>query len=143
MSDPLTVASIAAGSAILSTLLTISLMPRLQHYFWTYQRMAELRLVTINEVNKLMAEFITNHIVANGNYRPTPDYFRLLAAAAAQVKAQFLDTTFQFFKRIEVMIPGLDPEKGKQTVEDFIEARDVALRALYKEAGLFPKSGLF
>ncbi len=74
---------IPAVSAVLATLLTIFLTPRLQHHFWKYQRRAELRLSVISEINKLLAEFITDHIEAMNcgqDFRPDKEFFWALQA---------------------------------------------------------------
>ena len=138
MSDPMTVAFISAGSALLATLLTIFLTPRLQHHFWLYQRRAELRLSVINGVNKLLAEFITGYMEAENKdekFRPVEAFLQALEIVAAQLKALFSNQAFEQYKKVEVMIPGLTPG-DKRTIGDFIQARDAVLRVLYKEVGL-------
>ena len=104
------------------------------------QRRAELRLEVIRVVDNLMAEFITKYIDAQAigqNYTPSLQFFQSFQAAAADVKALFSDATFRVFKTMEEMIgPNLGPKHLQRTVNDFIQARDNALRALYKEAGL-------
>ena len=62
--DPLVVAGISAGSAILASLLTIVLTPALQHYFWKRQRRDDLRFATASEVNRVASEFITRYLAA-------------------------------------------------------------------------------
>ncbi len=142
MNDLLIVAALSAGSALFATLLTIFLTPRLQHRFWKYQRRTELRLQEIDEINKLMAEFIENYIEAEikgETCKPSIEFFRSLQAAAAKVKALFSDQTFNIFKKMEVMIgPKLGPSSKQRTVDDFIQARDVTLKALYEEVGIVP-----
>lgn len=92
MSDPFFTVIIPAASAIIASLLTIFLVPRLQHHFWKYQRREELRLAAIDEVNRLAAEFITGYIGAKGtgqNFRPDIKFFQSLQAATAQVRVLF------------------------------------------------------
>ena len=142
MSDLLTITFVSVGSALLATLLTIFLTPRLQHHFWKYQRRAELRLTATDEINNLAAEFITKYREAertgNHNFIPSIEFFQSFDAAEAKVKALFSTQTFQVFKNMEVMIgPHLGP-KGKRTVDDFIQARDATMRSLYKEIGILP-----
>ena len=139
----LSTVAFSAGIAILATLLTIFLTPRLQHHFWKHQRREELRLAVINEVNKLAAEYIENHMEAeasgNQNFKPSIQWFQAFQAATAQVKALFSDATFEEFKKLEVMIgPNLGPSFRHRTVDDFIQARDTALRSFYKEVGVLP-----
>jgi len=52
MPDALATALIAAGSAIVGSLLTIFLTPRIQHVFWIRQQRAQLRLQAIAEFNR-------------------------------------------------------------------------------------------
>lgn len=47
---------------VASTLITLFLSPRLQHYFWSHQRMSELRLRVLERLNPLAAEFLDNHL---------------------------------------------------------------------------------
>ena len=139
----LSTVALSAGSAILATLLTIFLTPSLQHHFWKHRRREELRLAVINEVNKLAAEYIENYMEAeasgNQNFKPSIQWFQAFQAATAQVKALFSDATFKEFKKLEVMIgPNLGPSFLNRTVDDFIQARDTALRSFYKEVGVLP-----
>jgi hypothetical protein len=116
-----------------STLLTIFLTPRLQHYFWGYQRMGELRLAALREVNNLAAEFLFNYI-KDSNYHPTDQFFMSWMITTTSIKALFSQTAFDRFKELDNMIgPGLGPT-GKGSTEAFIKARDAGLRALYDEA---------
>ena len=48
---PLTISIVVALAAIVGSLLTIFLSPRLQHHFWKHQRRDELRLAAIGEFN--------------------------------------------------------------------------------------------
>jgi hypothetical protein len=128
MSDIVTPALIG----VISTLLTLVLTPRIQHYFWGYQRMSELRLATLKEVNDLAAEFLNNYL-KDLQYRPTEQFFRSLMVTTANVKILFSKEAFDRFKEFEVMIgPNLGPT-AKGSMEAFIKARDMALRALYAE----------
>jgi hypothetical protein len=118
---------------LVSTLTTLVLTPRLQHRFWGYQRMSEARLRAFEKVNSLAAEFLQNHLKDEA-FRPDDQFFRSLMVTTAEIKILFSPMAFDRFKKLEVMIgPNLGPT-GKGNVEVFIEARDVALRALYSEA---------
>ncbi len=138
----LLIVALSAGIALFATLLTIFLTPRLQHRFWKYQRRTELRLQAVDEINKLMAEFIEYYIEAETKretYRGSIEFYQLFQAAAAKVKALFSDKTFNIFTKMEVMIgPRLDPPSIQRTVDDIIQARDATLRALYEEVGILP-----
>ena len=131
MSDWLTIV-LSAASAIAATLLTIFLTPRLQHHFWKLQRREELRSAAIREVNRLAAEFITNHM-EKPNFRPGLEFFQALQVASAEVRALFSEAGWTAYRDMEIMI---GPNLGRHTVDDFIQARDQALRVLYREIGV-------
>ncbi len=114
MSETLTAAIIGAIVGILATLLTIFLTPRLQHYFWKRQRLAELRFEAVDKINWLMADFITEYIAHEQDpttWRPSPEFFKALQVATAQIRALFSDATRGVFKELEVMI---GPRLGAQ-----------------------------
>lgn len=114
----------------------------MQHYFWKRQRLAELRFDAIKEINELTAEFITGYIDARNNsaeFIPTQEFFQLFQAATAKVRVLFSIQAWEIFKNVEIMIArgsDLGPEPGARTVDDFIQARDATLHALYKEADI-------
>jgi hypothetical protein len=117
---------------IIGTILTIFLTPRLQHRFWGKQRLSEIRLDAIKDMNSLLADFLT-HYIDNPSFRPNIDFFTSLMEANANIEALFSAKTFGVFKELEVMVgPNLGPAKG--AVDQFIEARNRALHALYWEA---------
>ncbi len=53
---------VGLASGIVGALLATFIAPRIQHYFWREQRLADLRFATIKSVNHLMAEYLTGHI---------------------------------------------------------------------------------
>jgi hypothetical protein len=117
---------------IIGTLLTIFLTPRLQHHFWGKQRLSEIRLNAIKDMNSLLADFLT-HYIDNSKFRPNNDFFASFMAASANIEALFSRKTFGVFKELEVMVgPNLGPAKG--AVDKVVQARDRALHALYEEA---------
>ena len=116
---------------IISTLVTVILTPRLQHYFWGYQRLSELRLSTLREANDLTAEFLNNHI-SNPSLQPSPLFFKTLTVLSANICVLYSKKSFDHFKKLEFMIPNLGPQGG--SVDDFVNKREVLLRSLYKEA---------
>ena len=129
MSDFITPALVG----VISTLLTLLLTPRIQHYFWGYQRLSEIRLDVLKEMNNLAAEFLNNYI-KDSQYRPTDQFFKALTITSANIKILYSDRAFKCFKEFEDMIgPNMGPT-GNSSIEAFIETRDAALRALYKEA---------
>jgi len=118
---------------IVSALVTIILTPRLQHYFWGYQRMSELRLSAFKDLNRLAAQFIYNYN-QDPKFRPTKEFFNELTMTSADIKILFSETAFNLYREFEYMIgPGLGPN-GKGTLQGLIERRDTALKALYGEA---------
>jgi len=132
MSGSATPALIGIVVGIISTLVTIFLTPRIQFYFWGRQRLSEIRLAAIAEINNLLADFLTNYI-NDSNYHPADQFFASFMAASANIKALFSEKAFGVFKELEVMIgPNLGPAKG--AVDVVVSARDAALRALYQEA---------
>ena len=125
---------------VASALLTLFLAPRIQHYFWGYQRMSELRLAAYKELNELAADFLTNY-GRNQGYQPTPQFFKALAVLTADIKTMFSEEAFNAFKQFEEMIgPNLGPT-GRGSFEAYIAARDRALSALYREAVVAKRLG--
>ncbi|MCF8130909.1 MAG: hypothetical protein K9N10_20550 [Deltaproteobacteria bacterium] len=117
---------------VVSTFLTLLISLRIQHYFWGYKRMSELRLVAYKELNDLAAEFLTNQI-SRRDYRPSDQFFTALSVLTANIKTMFSENVFRAFKEFEEMIPN-PGSTSKGTIEEYITARDKALRALYREA---------
>ena len=133
MADPITVALVSAGSAAGSCLLTIFLTPWLQHNLWRYQRRAGLRLKAAEDVNRIAAEFLVGYLNDEDHYRPDDRLFRTLARTMALVDALFSTEAARALKEMEVMIgPHLGPS-GQGNIENFVQARDAALLALYRE----------
>ena len=131
--NPLTIALVAASAAILGSLLTIFLTPWLQRHFWRKQRRDELRLAAINEFNRLTSEFIIGFLDAPNTFKPTTQWFTDFAVVGANISALFSSRAAEAFGKVFVMIgPRLGPE-GKQTPDDFANARNAELRALYQE----------
>ncbi len=126
MTDPLTAALIAAGSSLLTILLT----PKLQYYFWKYQRRADLRLSVINDANQLTAQFIANY---TATHHPSQAFLARLISVTAQVKSLFSDQSYQLFRAVDLLI---SQNLTGGTVAGFFQARDAALRALYEEVGV-------
>src|SRR5712692_10411784 len=99
MPDPVTTALISAGSAFVGGLLSVFLTPQLQHYFWKNQRRVEVRLATIDELNKLASQFLFG--VTSGPYTPPPDFHLSMQATIARLKVWFSDDAFQVFNRMD------------------------------------------
>jgi len=109
----------------------------LNHYFYMRRRLTDLRLESIQEVNWLLAQFLTNYL-SDREYVPSADFLHTFRAATSKTWALFSDTSCQIFARIEAMVePSLGAHPGdKRDVDAFLQAQDAALRALYREAGL-------
>ena len=125
-------------SSLMGSLLAIFATPILQHHIWKRQRRAELKLKTVDTVNTLTAEFIQQWISANGasqEYSPALAWHERFSAAEAAVKSLFADDTYKVFKNLQNRI---EPKLGTigspyPNVNAFIDARDVAMKALYNE----------
>ncbi len=134
---PLTIALVAGTLAgIVGSLLTIFLAPRIQHSFWKRQRSEELRLAAINDFNRLTNDFLAWELYRHPISRP--EWFAAMNTAAATIGVLFSHQAWLAVQAVDHMIkPGLvlDPtERGK-----FVEARDAALRALYREVIPLPR----
>jgi len=109
--------------------------PRLQNHFWRRQRGDELRLAAIHEFKRLTSDFVTDYIEADEIYRPSLDWFKAFSAPSADIKALFSAAAFDAFKKVEIMVApgqrGLGPQG--RSANDFVDARDAALRVLYSE----------
>lgn len=124
-------------------LLAILLTPLLQHYFWSFQRLSELRFNATNEVNKLMAGYLTNCIsesMKRHAYDPDKEFYQSLMVVEAQIQTLFSAKAYTAFKELEKMIGSHSTEAGfpqfgpsKMTVDDCVRAKEIMLRALYKE----------
>jgi len=139
MTDPVFVATMSGSIGIISSLLTISITPTLQHYFWKRQRREEIRLAVVEEINRLAAEFITNHI-ADPNFRPSNEFHQSFHIVSAKAKVLFSQQAFQDFKNMEQLIGpshrGMLGPMADKGVHDFIERRDIALSSFYREIGI-------
>jgi hypothetical protein len=131
---------IAAGLAsILGSLLTIVATPLLQHHFWRRQRRAELKLRTVEAVNALTSQFIQQWIAhghANAAYQPTVEWYERFSATEADVKVLFRPETYMIFKGLETRVDpalGTDIANPILNVNAFVQARDAAVKALYRE----------
>ncbi len=132
---PLTIAFVAVGSS----LLTIFLTPWLHHHFWRYQARDELRLAAIKEFNRLTADFIAGVLFDRMSYSPNKEWFAALNTAGGEIQVLFSKEAFMAVQAVDKMIrPGLGP-LGNKSTDEFVEARDAALRALYREVIPLPR----
>ncbi len=143
-----TVIAAAVITGIAATLLTIYLTPKVQHHFWKLQRLAELRFATAREVNRLMAEYLAGHISrdtgVDPSWKPSREFFISLHAVMTDVRMLFSDKAVNAFEGVEVLLSatgGLGHPGDRKTDQDFIDARDKAMRTFYEEIGLkLPKA---
>lgn len=139
--SPLDIALIAAGSAIVATLLTIILTPRMQHYFWKLQRREELRLATINEIIRVTTEFVATYVA--GRPQSPEKFLASLWSMNGQVRAFFsIDTALVYTRLMAMIRPTLGQEllDGRVSIGEFLETRNLALLALYEETGIIPRN---
>jgi hypothetical protein len=98
-------------------------------------RLAELRLSVIEELNDLTAFYITKY-TENHQFRPDVAFFQQMLMTTDRIRHLFSTAAFDAFKRVEIMIgPNLGPV-GQGAIHRFIEARNEALGALYQEVGI-------
>jgi hypothetical protein len=133
----------AVITGVLAAIVTVYLTPKVQHYFWKAQRLADLQFATVTEVNRLMAQYLAGHIArdtgADPSWKPPREFFVALHAAAAQVKVLFSDKAWTAFKGVEVLLTatgGLGHAGDSKTDQDFIEAHNKAMHTFYEEIGL-------
>jgi hypothetical protein len=132
--NPLTIALVAAGAAILGSLLTIFFTPWLQRHFWRKQRRDELRLAAITEYTRLTAEALSGLVFAPQTYKTTPEWFAAFNATAATISVLFSDRSIEAVTKVAKMV---DPNNEKRLTSsdaaDYVRARNTALRTLYQE----------
>lgn len=143
--NPLTIALVAAGS----TLLTILLTPRLQHHFWKLQREEErrfwklqckdeLRLEAIRDYNRLTNAYVAACLSQIDPHRPIEEWLRDLNATAATIRVLFSDRAYSAANEITRMITpyatwAVPIGERKARANEFSEVCDAALTALYSE----------
>lgn len=121
-------------SAVIGTLLTIFLTPVLQHHLWRRQRRAEIKLAAIKEFNRLVTEFIAATTL-NRDVVDHVAWFQQLNTVNGDIEVLFSSGSVRAVEAVNNMIvrgPGRVTLGGK-TPDEFIAARDAALRTLYSE----------
>ncbi len=145
-----TVIAAAVITGVAATLLTIYLTPKVQHHFWKLQRLAELRFATAKEVKRLLAEYLAGYISrdteVDPSWKPSRVFFISLHAVMTDLRMFFSDKAWNAFKGVEVLLTatgGLGHPGDRKTDQDFIDARDKAMRTFYEEIGLkLPKAAI-
>jgi hypothetical protein len=113
-------------SAVTTT--TKQIEAQISNAMWRRERKSDMQLKTIESMSILTSEFIQRRI-ADANYQPTVEWFSAFSVADGAIKALFDDDTYQSFKRLEILIgPGA---VTIMTVNQFIEARDAAVKMMY------------
>ncbi len=69
-------------------------------------------------------------------FKPRNTFLQSLTILPAKVKNLFSDSTYDAFEKMIQEIPPRPDKQQQQAIQDFIQARDAVLQALYKEVGL-------
>jgi hypothetical protein len=125
MTAPLVLTLITAGSAFVGSLLGTFITPRVQHRVWRRQRLLDLQLAVIEDVQNLTTEYITqysatNHLPVAERYRPPTAFFQLLSTTGDKVSHRFSGETVAAVQHLVDMIP-LHPDK--QNISGMAEFR--------------------
>jgi hypothetical protein len=140
-------AIIAAFVGIASALLTIFLVPNLQHYFWTRQRQADQQFAVIDKVNKLGAEFLFVLQRARGSQVDISDreeHLRIaLGTAFVATKALFSIAVVEEFRLFLLNVSDVrasterqDPQQFALMEQHLVQLHSNLLITLYKEVGI-------
>ena len=141
MTAPLGLTLITAGSAFAGALLGAFVTPWVQHRVWKRQRLLDLRLAAIEDVQNLTTEYITqysatNHLPSAERYRPPAEFSQLLSRTAEKVSHRFSGETVAAVQRLVEMIP-LHPDKQNMVgIMEFWSAQRAALHAMQQELRL-------
>jgi hypothetical protein len=151
MADPLTIAIVTGLiSGVGSSLVTSLITSRLQHHFWQkrhraervfwkVQRADEIRLEAVKAFNRLTNEYVAACVSQTATPPPIDEWLRDLNIAASTIKNFFSDEAYRAAKKaMDGIQPynnwkGLLPLGRKKLADDFTDASNAALRALYGE----------
>ena len=143
---PLTISIVAALAAIVGSMLTIFLSPRLQHHFWKHQRRDELRLAAIGEFNRLTNVYVAACLVTSESRPVMSEWLRDFNIAGSTIRALFPDRAYQAARKVGDMITPYatwDAESGqerKRRADRFADECQAALAALYREVVTLERS---
>lgn len=137
--NALLIALVSAGSAVVGSFLTIILTPRVQHYFWTKQKLAERRLAVADEINELTSSLladVTEGLRTQQRFLPPVDFYRAWNVADNKFRV-FFPGAQRAYREMEQM---LTRDTGIQRLEvDTFRLRQLeAMKAIYGEVGLLP-----
>jgi hypothetical protein len=134
---------------VVSSLLTLLLGQPVQHYFWRRQRLAERQLATLDEFNKVTAQVLDHcymdyDTAAAEQRAPRLDQgdpaLLALSVLQPQVRALFSASSKEATEALVDQLVALGssvPDKPwSQAVAPIAQARERALRALYKDMGI-------
>jgi len=128
---------------VASSLITIFLSSRLQHFFWTRQQRAQLRLAVLQEFNRLSAEFLAEHLAAvmtSTRYIPSIAWNTAMQGVEANLRSLFSANVGALYQQLQILFGpgtpqgGLGPQ-GQYFANDFVDRKDAVMRQLYDECG--------
>jgi hypothetical protein len=122
-------------SAVTKT--TKQIEARISNEVWQKERKSDLQLKLIDSVNTLTSQYLQSFI-SDHNQVPTLEWFSSFSATDAAVKALFDEETYATFKNLEIRVaPRLgtydEPVSPMVATEQFVAARDAALKAMYTQ----------
>lgn len=134
---------------VVSSLLTLALGQPLQHYFWRRQRLAERQLATLDEFNQVTAQVLhlchMDYDTAAAEHRAPkgdPHEPALLALSVLQARVRVLFSTSaveaaeELVDELVALGDSVPDKPWSQAVAPIAQARERALRALYKDMGI-------
>jgi hypothetical protein len=149
----LTTILISFFGAIIASLLTVFLAPRVHHAFWSRQRIAELRLATYDKVNGITASIYVLEPAAGVGVKmaglieplqlsPFQNLLASLMTAGDEVKNRFSESALTAYQTLEVLVTVEGLPKDKRT--KFSEAREAVLKQLHAESlrGFLARTGV-
>jgi hypothetical protein len=138
---------------VVSSLLTLVLGHPLQHYFWRRQRLAERQLATLDKFNKATAQVLhlclmdydsaaAEHRAPKGD--PHEPVWLELSVLQAQVRVLFSpssgEAAEELVDRLVALGSSVPDNLWQEAVAPVTQARERALRVLYKDMGIPPRS---
>ncbi len=133
---------VAVLTGLLASVVTTLMTPRLQHFFWKKQKLAELQFATIKEAKSLLAEYLAGHIAKvwgeMPDWKPTGAFWKQWQSLILDLQTLFSTRAWKVFKEAEKMMnaSGTLGLQGGKTVDQFMAACNRAVVTLYKEIGL-------
>jgi hypothetical protein len=142
---------VGLGSGFIGTLLTIFLTPKLQHKFWTRQQRFELCLAHIKVLQEATARMLVQLLEQRENYRVADETQQKIWLSLQNERGNLFSDkalwAFSFFEDLMVelydpVVPGFKSESDfDEFLDSFLNARDVAFKGLYRDIGIYARSG--